>query len=91
MVLFVVSTLMTPESQRHYWIFAGYLPSSGPDGADGMTMRTFQYYACEKVPAPHNDPFPVAGCSLTLQATEKQDNKQDINPGYRLYIISKSI
>jgi hypothetical protein len=56
-----------------------------------MTMRTFQYYACENAPAPHNAPFPGALRSLTIQATEKQDKKQDINPIYRLIYVLKTI
>lgn len=45
-----------------------------------MTMQTLQHYAYDNAPVPDNDRFPRAEPSLTLQATEKQDNKQDINP-----------
>ncbi len=56
-----------------------------------MTMRTFRYFACENAPVPDNDPFPGAGRSLTLQATEKQDNEQDINPSFCKKYAEKSI
>ena len=64
--------------------------SAPTDGAERVTMRTFQYFACENTSAPDNDLVPGAGLPLTLQATEKQDNKQDINPIVCRYITYKT-